>query len=151
MTTDVGGGCVTDMALQPDGQIVVAGSAGSGSAIACYMPGANWPNRNRQGARLCVWDGGSALNNGGGDNLWSDPDNWVGGSAPITGDELEFTGSAHTTYDDFPDGTAFQSIDVAAPGFTLSGDAFAVTDGITVDAGVGGRPRSPTRFPALAR
>ena len=59
--------------------------------------------------------------------------------APSAGSTLLFTGETGTSpVDDYANGTSFASIDVAAPGFSLSGDSFAITDGLTVDAGVGG-------------
>ena len=80
-----------------------------------------------------VWDGQ------GSDNNWTTGANWVGGQAPLPGSSLLFTGSAQTATDnDFPDGTAFQSVEIAGNSFALSGDDLALTGGITVDSGVAG-------------
>ena len=140
VTTDVSGGAVAEafsVAVQPDGDIVAAGcdpnSDASGSVyLARYMPGKIGQTVTVKEPSLCVWDGD------GPDNLLSDPDNWVGAVAPIPGDQLQFTGSGRTVENDFAAGTTFRSLEFAAPGFTLSGDALAVTGGITVDSGVGG-------------
>ena len=63
----------------------------------------------------------------------------MGGQSPLPGSSLLFTGSAQTATDnDFPDGTAFQSVEIAGNSFALSGDDLALTGGITVDSGVAG-------------
>ena len=98
-----------------------------------------------------VWDGQ------GSDNNWTTGANWVGGQAPLPGSSLLFTGSAQTATDnDFPDGTAFQSVEIAGNSFALSGDNLALTGGITVDSGVTGaasRPILPStgRSPSTSR
>ena len=56
----------------------------------------------------------------------------------MAGDDLEFAGTARTgTQNDFPDGTLFGSIEIAANGFTLAGSPLTLTGGLTVDSGVG--------------
>ena len=81
-----------------------------------------------------VWSGGG----GSSDTDWTDGANWQGRVAPpLAGSSLIFAGAGGTATNDFTD-ASFNSIDVAAPGFSLSGHSFAVTDGLTVDAGVGG-------------
>jgi autotransporter-associated beta strand protein len=67
----------------------------------------------------------------GGNNNWTTPGNW-GGTAPVAGDDLIFSGNtrALTNSNDFPAGTSFTSI-TFAPGvttsFTLSGNAIAIS------------------------
>jgi Bacterial Ig-like domain (group 3)/Right handed beta helix region len=51
----------------------------------------------------------------GSDNLWSDPANWLGASAPEPGDVLTFDGTPQTTVNDFPDDTAFGGIRFLSP------------------------------------
>jgi len=80
-----------------------------------------------------VWSGAA------GDELWSDPGNWVGGVAPITaGATLQFpdNGSASgndQTIDDLPSGGVV-ALDFEADGYGVSGGSLSLTN-ITVAAG----------------
>jgi autotransporter-associated beta strand protein len=76
---------------------------------------------------VCHWSGSV-------DNTWSNPQNWD--FAPRAGDELVFQGSGITTQNDLTDRTTFKSIKFASDGFTLTGNAVWVNEGIAVDAGV---------------
>ena len=59
--------------------------------------------------------------------------------APIPGDRLQFAGTARIATDnDFPAGTEFQSLEIAASGFQISGNSFAVTNDLAVDSTVSG-------------
>ncbi len=79
-----------------------------------------------------VWDGGGA------DGNWSTAANWVDDVLPPAGSALCFTGTPlQNGCTDDRTGVAFQSIEFAASGFTISGTSdLPLTDGITVDAGV---------------
>ena len=81
---------------------------------------------------LHVWNGG------GGDGLWSTPNNWTNHAAPRPGDEICFSVTSATTVNDFPDATIFKSIEFAANGVSISGHDLELTDGITVDSGITG-------------
>ena len=79
-----------------------------------------------------VWIGGAGSN-------WSTAANWAGDVVPSAGSNLLFEGTAPIggTVDDFPAGTSFNSIELAASGFGFSSDyALTLTGGITLDAGV---------------
>jgi autotransporter-associated beta strand protein len=74
-----------------------------------------------------TWDGGGT------DNNWTTAANWVGDVAPVAGDRLVFAGSTQTaSFNDFADGTVFQSIVFQNGGFSLSGHA------VTLDPQGGG-------------
>src|SRR5438270_901865 len=76
-----------------------------------------------------------------GDRFWTTPGNWVGGVAPVPGDDLVFPANAihFVTTNDFPDGTMFNSITIQASGYTLntvSGNAVKIAFspvGVTAD------------------
>ena len=77
-------------------------------------------------AGVCTWTGG------GGNNYWTNAANW-GGTAPVSGDSLVFTGStALITTNRFTTGTTFSNItfDASAGAFTLNGNSFALTGSI---------------------
>ena len=58
----------------------------------------------------------------------------VRGVAPVPGDRLQFAGTARIATDnDFPAGTEFQSLEIAASGFQISGNSFAVTNNLAVE------------------
>ncbi|MCA9190571.1 MAG: autotransporter-associated beta strand repeat-containing protein [Planctomycetales bacterium] len=65
-----------------------------------------------------IWDGGALLSNN-----WTNAANWVGDAAPVAGDNLVFPGgvSDRTADNNFPDGTAFNSISMSG-GYTLKGN-----------------------------
>jgi hypothetical protein len=85
------------------------------------------------------WDGGGA------DNHWTTPANWVFDVAPQPGDDLYFPSGAaqQTNVNDFPAGTAFHSFHIDATsflgdiGYTLIGNAVALTAGVTNGGGNG--------------
>jgi len=85
------------------------------------------------------WDGGGA------DNHWTTPANWVFDVAPHPGDDLYFPSGAarQTNVNDFPAGTAFNSFHIDASsflgdiGYTLTGNAVALTAGVTNGGGNG--------------
>ena len=73
------------------------------------------------------WSGG-----GGGNNLWSNGANWVGGVAPAAGADIVFTGDAQTnTLNDLS--YAFHSITFSSNGFSVAGAPVILTAGITLD------------------
>jgi autotransporter-associated beta strand protein len=73
-----------------------------------------------------IWDGG------GGDNLWMDPQNWLGDAAPLPGDNLLFPTDAaqKESVNNYAPQTAFQSIIFIGSGYQLSGNAVLFTSGI---------------------
>jgi fibronectin-binding autotransporter adhesin len=81
------------------------------------------------GQNIKVWNGG------GGTNSWILPANWVGGVAPVAGDDLVFAGSVQTTpTNDFAADTSFGSIRFAtgASAFTLAaGNRITLTGNFT--------------------
>lgn len=77
-------------------------------------------------AGICTWTGG------GGNNYWTNAANW-GGTAPVSGDSLVFTGSTRLlTTNRFAAGTTFSNLtfDADAGAFTLNGNSFALTGSI---------------------
>jgi len=76
---------------------------------------------------------------GGNNNHWSNTANWQAGVAPSAGDQLVFQGTALTsTQNDLAAGTSFQSLEFQAGNFSIAGNNFTVTSGITTDSGVSG-------------
>jgi autotransporter-associated beta strand protein len=76
---------------------------------------------------------------GGADSDWYTAANWAGDTLPIAGSSLLFEGTAPGggTHDNFPDGTAFNSIELASGGFDFDSlHDLTLTGGITLDAGV---------------
>ena len=77
-------------------------------------------------ANICIWTGG------GGNAYWTNAANW-GGTAPVSGDSLVFTGSSSLNLTNkYTVGTSFSSInfDAGAGAFVLSGNSFALTGSI---------------------
>jgi MYXO-CTERM domain-containing protein len=65
-----------------------------------------------------------------GDGNWATGGNWDGGTPPVAGDDLVFPlGIGQMTNNDFPPGTTFNSITIAASGFTLNGNAVTLSSG----------------------
>jgi uncharacterized delta-60 repeat protein len=127
------GSYAAQVAIEPGGDIVAAGPSSSGPLLAGFLPGQVGQVVSVKQPSLCVWDGGGA------DNLWTDSAEWSGGVAPIPGDQLQFAGTTQLATDnDFPAGTEFQSVEIAASGVQISGNSFAVADGLTVDSPVDG-------------
>jgi autotransporter-associated beta strand protein len=95
-----------------------------------------------QAPLTCTWTGEGT------DTNWSDAKNWeiqVGATtvaqAPQPGDNLVFpVASTPDTVDDFSPGTTFNSIEFSDGfgEFTVSGNSFALVQGLTVDSGVSG-------------
>ncbi|HQU42963.1 MAG TPA: choice-of-anchor D domain-containing protein [Pirellulales bacterium] len=82
---------------------------------------------------LHVWVGGGA------DNHWTTAANWQNDQLPLSGDDLLFQGTSQLlTQDDFAAGTSFDAITFGSNGFSLTGNTFTVTSGVTVDSGVTG-------------
>ena len=84
---------------------------------------------------LAVWDGG-----GGQNNLWSTPQNWVGDTLPLPGDDIQFYNTSNATLvtvNDFPDGRLFGSILLGRASHRVEGN-LAEFDGRieTIDAGI---------------
>jgi len=74
------------------------------------------------GAKTCTWTGGAG-------GAWTNAVNW-GGTAPVSGDSLVFTGTKGLlTTNKFTSGTTFSNIvfDANAGSFTLNGNSFALT------------------------
>jgi len=72
---------------------------------------------------------------------WSEGANWVGGVAPVPGDDLIFPASAlrkTTNNNDLASGTTFNSISFTGSGYNLNGNGIRLMNGI-VDS-VGGNP-----------
>ena len=76
-----------------------------------------------------TWDGGGANDN------WNTAANWVGDVAPVAGDDLVFPQSAarKTNVNNFAANTTFNSIKLTGNGYSVSGAAVTVNDGITFD------------------
>src|SRR5438128_8037328 len=76
-----------------------------------------------------TWDGGGA------DNFWTTAVNWVGDIAPVAGDVLVFPAGAAQpiNVNDFAAGTTFTSLSVMDAGYSISGNAIALTAGVTAD------------------
>src|SRR5438874_6637521 len=74
-----------------------------------------------------IWDGGG-LN-----NLWSTPANWVGNLPPQPGEDVIFPFGAarQSNFNDFPIGTAFNSIAIEAGGYQINGKDVVLLDGVT--------------------
>ncbi len=84
-----------------------------------------------------VWSGGSALTAN-----WSDGANWVGGAAPVAGDDLLFPGGglqAATSNNDFGANQRFSSVTIDGSGYTLSGSAISLdSGGLTMNSATAG-------------
>jgi autotransporter-associated beta strand protein len=76
-----------------------------------------------------------------GGQFWTIPGNWAGGVAPVAGDDLVFPANAirHTTNNDYPAGTKFNSITISDSGYTLNGNAvrIALSQAITASYATG--------------
>jgi hypothetical protein len=82
-----------------------------------------------------TWDGGAILN----DN-WDDPDNWTGNIAPLFGDVLEFPagidGTDRGLDNNFPNDTTFRRLVFNGTDYTVRGNRFQLSHGLTVPSGV---------------
>jgi autotransporter-associated beta strand protein len=85
-------------------------------------------------AKSLVWTGL------GGDDNWTTPANWGGGSAPLAGYSLSFgVGAAQkTTNNNFPTGTTFAGLRFLDGGYTVTGNDLALTAGISSASSAGG-------------
>src|SRR5947209_1091938 len=74
-----------------------------------------------------TWTGAGANSN------WSTGANWSGGTVPGSGDSLVFpAGVTHlSAVNDLTAGTVFNSIEIDGSGYTLSGNAIHLSQGIT--------------------
>lgn len=75
-----------------------------------------------------------------GDNtLWSNANNWVGGVAPVAGDDLTFpapvAGGSRTTNNDLPANTQINGVLLPANQYVLNGNAINLGGGVTFSAG----------------
>jgi autotransporter-associated beta strand protein len=69
-----------------------------------------------------TWDGGGANNN------WTTGTNWIGDTAPVSGNALTFTGLVQqSTNNDFAASTSFDRIVLSQGGFTLAGNALRLS------------------------
>ena len=71
---------------------------------------------------------------------WSNSGNWLSGSAPSAGDDLDFPSSGvsnFTTTNDFAAGTHFDNITIAAAGYSLGGNAIDLDGDISATYGSG--------------
>ena len=76
-----------------------------------------------------TWDGG------GGDNNWTTAANWDLDTAPAAGDDLVFSGTTRpANTNNFSAGTSFRSVRFTDAGFTITGNALTLTNGI-INAG----------------
>jgi hypothetical protein len=81
-----------------------------------------------------IWDGGGT------DDNWKTAANWVGDVAPVAGDRLIFAGTTRTSpFNDFADGTFFDSIVFDNGDFALSGGAVILSPqgGVAIDSVAG--------------
>src|SRR5436190_13327571 len=68
-----------------------------------------------------------------GDNKWKTAGNWLGGTAPVSGDALFFNGNVGAVNtNDFTAGTAFNGLNFNGPGaFTLWGNSISLNGNVT--------------------
>ena len=126
---NAGGGAVSgtfnDM---PEGSSIIANGqrfvinyhAGDGNDVALHIPATR------------TWSGAGTTNS------WSEGANWVGGVAPVPGDDLVFpSGAARKTAstNDFANGTTFNSISLTDGGYSLLGNGIRLTSGIVDSVG----------------
>ncbi len=78
-----------------------------------------------------TWDGGGA------DANWTTAANWVGDVAPVAGDDLVFPASAarQSNNNNFSGFTSFNSLTIEGGNYTISGNGFRLTSGLTVGGG----------------
>jgi len=69
----------------------------------------------------------------GGDDRWTTPQNWVGDQAPAPGDSLVFPAGAArlSNTNDYPAGTVFGGLTLSGSNYTIGGNPFVVTGGLT--------------------
>ena len=124
--SDVFGNGTLGLNLDDAGHTIV-----NGSSPALPLAADTFTGQVYQMASPYVWDGA------GSNNHWTTPGNWLGGIAPSPGSTLLFTGPTQTsTYDDFANGTQFQSIEIASSGFSFGGSStgyLVLSGGLTVD------------------
>ena len=78
----------------------------------------------------------------GADNNWSTGANWIGGIAPLAGDDLVFPDGASrlTNNNDLAPGTAFGSLTVTGGDYQIAGNAIGLAAGILANFGSGSKP-----------
>lgn len=81
-------------------------------------------------AALIIWDGDDNGN-------WNTGANWVGGTAPVAGDALQFAGSNTANNNDITADTSFSGIDFAAgaSSFNLAGNRITLDGDVTNNSG----------------
>ena len=75
------------------------------------------------------------------DNRWATSGNWLGGVAPVAGDDLFFptisTGGAYTNFNNYPAGSVFGKITISEgveQSWSIGGNPIILTNGLTVSA-----------------
>ncbi len=83
---------------------------------------------------VAVWDGGGA------DSKWTTAANWQNDVAPQAGDDLVFPAGAQqlASVNDFAAGTTFGSLSVTGSGYSIRGNALAVSKGVSANIPSGG-------------
>ena len=78
-----------------------------------------------------TWDGGGA------DNNWQTAANWVGDVAPVANDDLIFpaTATQFATNNNSAGFTTFHSLTIEGGNYTIGGNGFRLTNGLTVNGG----------------
>src|SRR4051794_3517617 len=73
-----------------------------------------------------TWDGGGA------NNLWSNPQNWIGDFAPFNNEDLTFPAGAAqpVNVNDLPAGFALGRIEFDGPGYQVSGNPLTLQGGL---------------------
>ena len=119
-------------------------AVGSHTITAVYGGDGNFNSTTSSGttqtisAATLTWTGGDSSNN------WSAAGNWVGPDpsenqvTPQASDDLAFAGSTRlSNTNDTANGTAYHSITFSSGGFTITGNALAITSGITANNAAG--------------
>lgn len=80
---------------------------------------------------VITWDGGGA------DTNWQTAANWVGDVAPVANDELVFPAAApqQSNNNNFAGFTTFRSLTIEGGFYTIGGNGFRLTNGLTVGGG----------------
>jgi len=110
--------------------VIAAGTSGTGHSsrsarrsagpLACVLVAALVATAAH--AQTRTWDGGAA------DGNWTSAANWALDTAPVAGEALRFQGTVRTTSTNtFAANTVFDSITLAAGGFTLDGNALQLS------------------------
>ena len=86
-----------------------------------------------------IWDGAPDGGGTSADANWTTASNWVGDVAPVAGDDLYFPAAAAQKVDvnDFPSGTAFDSMNFTGSGYDVTGSGIVLAAGIRDTATTG--------------